>query len=219
MEAKMLNLRLSFAISSLIIIFWASYAEQSVRAQAPVSPELASPSAPSPFTPSASNIGQRVREPIRISYQNGELAIDTVNAPLGDILRAISIRTGALLRIPQEANEGVTRQIGPAPVTEVLNSLLNESPFNYIIEEFGANQSAPFRVTLLLKGSASRAMTEEYSDQGSAVAAALPQNIGEAFKKGVDERSALIQRIADINLQKIISKRKDEGASDVVRTW
>ena len=65
-------------------------------------------------SPNLGATAQQTRpEPVIIRYQGGELAIDAYNAPLDDILRAVCQRTGALIDVPQEATERVTRQIGP----------------------------------------------------------------------------------------------------------
>jgi hypothetical protein len=66
--------------------------------------------------------------------QNGLLTIDSQNATLAQVLRAVQTQTGASIEVPGSANsERVVAQLGPGRPSEVLNTLLNGTKFNYVI--------------------------------------------------------------------------------------
>ncbi len=155
---------------------------------------------------------EQAREPINIKYENGELTIDTLNAPLDDILRAICRQTGALIPIPENANERVTTQLGPGRLIVVLGALLNDTNFNYLIEELGPDQSAPVRASLTLKGSgldttATPVMSAEMVERQAEQAVAQ--------QKALSERSALLRQINKEHLQfvhEVMDAQQAEGA-------
>jgi hypothetical protein len=69
-----------------------------------------------------------------VKYANGKLSIAAQNATMGDLLRALSSATGAVIDFPNEhAAERMSANIGPGTVRDVLSSLLNGSGFNYVI--------------------------------------------------------------------------------------
>ncbi len=145
---------------------------------------------------------QGAPEPAIITYLNGELTIDAHYAFLSDILRAICERTGAIIPIPQGTNERVNRQIGPGPVINVLGSLLNETNFDYLIEELNADQSAPVRVVLSLKGTVSHAPSKiETSILSTAIPDPEEVEKEDAREQAISERMALMRQINDQHLQ------------------
>jgi type II secretory pathway component GspD/PulD (secretin) len=126
----------------------ASQNSQSALQQATaVPPPAPPPSVPPEAVPS---------DPPVVRYQNGELTIETQNSTLDDILRAVSKLTGAIMYIPPEANERVAGQMGPGPVVDVLNRLLNRSNFNYAILG-SAHSNGPVQVVLSVKSGDSAA--------------------------------------------------------------
>jgi hypothetical protein len=151
-------------------------------------------------------VEQKAREPIIILYQNGNLTIDALNAPLSDILRAVCLWTGALINVPSEANERVTIQIGPEKIINVLGSLLNESRFNYAIEELSVDQGAPVQVTLFLKGIPTRAR----QPIDAATAEEIQPEADAARKTGIAERSQLIRQIAGLRIEIMEEGLKDK---------
>jgi hypothetical protein len=69
-----------------------------------------------------------------VSYQAGELTIESKNATLAQVLRSVQAKTGGSFDIPPTANnDRVVAQLGPGQPKDVLASLLNGSKFNYII--------------------------------------------------------------------------------------
>lgn len=69
----------------------------------------------------------------QITYQGGMLTIVAQNSSLGDILREVHKRTGAMIEVPPTATERVATRIGPGPARDVLATLLNGSGFNYVM--------------------------------------------------------------------------------------
>jgi len=86
-----------------------------------------------------------------VTYINGKLSVTAKNSTLGDILRAISAKTGASIDIPEGANERVVSQLGPAPAREVMTALLNGSHFNYVMVGSESNPNAVAHVILTAK--------------------------------------------------------------------
>ena len=71
--------------------------------------------------------------PVITLYQNGELTIEAQNSNLRDVLRVVSTQTGTLIDIPPGHDERVVGVFGPGRPRDVLASLLNGSPFNYVM--------------------------------------------------------------------------------------
>lgn len=99
-----------------------------------------------PLTPE-----QRPAAAPMVTYIDGKLSVVARNSTLGDILRAISAKTGASIDIPEGANERVVSQLGPAPAREVMTALLNGSHFNYVMVGTEANPNAVAHVILTAK--------------------------------------------------------------------
>jgi hypothetical protein len=69
-----------------------------------------------------------------VTYQAGQLTIQSENATLAQVLRSVQAKTGASFDIPASANsDRVVAQLGPGQPRDVLATLLNGSKFNYII--------------------------------------------------------------------------------------
>ncbi len=83
----------------------------------------------------AQSVIEKVAPPApRITYRDGQLEITADNVPLSDVLREVSRKTGAEIKVPEgSANEPVFANIGPGPVRSVLTALLKGSQFNYVI--------------------------------------------------------------------------------------
>jgi hypothetical protein len=88
----------------------------------------------------------------QVSFQNGELTIDAPNSTLSQVLHAVEARTGASVDIPPgEGNERVVAKLGPGPPSEVLNSLLNGSKFDYLILGVADDPGAVQKVILTVR--------------------------------------------------------------------
>jgi hypothetical protein len=111
-----------FLVSSLLVLS----STAAVFAQSAASVPSAAPSTAA-STPAARSAPQ-------ITYVNGQLTISARDASLGDILRAVSTKTGAVIEFPSDrSQEHLFANAGPGPVREVLASLLNGSRFNYVM--------------------------------------------------------------------------------------
>jgi hypothetical protein len=114
-----------------------------------------------PLTPE-----QRPAAPPIVIYLNGKLSISAKNSTLGDVLRAIANKTGAAIDVPENANERVVSQLGPAPPRDVMSSLLNGSHFNYVMVGSENDPNSVVRVVLTAKS--------EKGETGTAVATSNP---------------------------------------------
>jgi hypothetical protein len=78
---------------------------------------------------------QAPEHPPVIAWDGKLLTIDAENSSLADILLAIRSHTGASIEMPGSTNrERIAIHLGPAPVREVISSLLYGTDFNYVIQ-------------------------------------------------------------------------------------
>lgn len=69
-----------------------------------------------------------------VTFQGGQLTIQSNNATLAQVLRSVQAKTGASFDIPASAgSDRVVAQLGPGQPKDILATLLNGSKFNYII--------------------------------------------------------------------------------------
>lgn len=112
-----------------------------------------------PLTPE-----QRPAAAPTVIYLDGKLSISAKNSTLSDVLRAIANKTGANIDIPENANERIVSQLGPAPARDVIASLLNGSHFNYVMVGTENDPNSVARVVLTAKS--------EKADTGNGTAVA-----------------------------------------------
>ncbi|MGA8272315.1 MAG: hypothetical protein WB919_12210 [Candidatus Sulfotelmatobacter sp.] len=114
----------SLAVTSLGLCLATSVFGQSATAGAATHSSVPAAAIPQPVKASA---------PV-VKYANGKLSIAAQNATMGDLLRALSSATGAVIDFPNDhAAERMSANVGPGTVRDVLSSLLNGSGFNYVI--------------------------------------------------------------------------------------
>lgn len=126
------------------------------------------PAAPEPPSPAPVSLPplQRPASPPVISWDGKRLTIDAENSALSDILLGIRSRTGASIEMPASTNaERVAVHLGPAPIREVLSSLLYGTDFNYVIQASEEDESGLGKVILSSKD----------GDRGDDVMAGDPQ--------------------------------------------
>ena len=93
-------------------------------AAAGVSPAVSNATPPPPAAPPQ----------VTVTYGNGMLRIRAEKATFAQVLSEVQRQTKAEIAIPAGADhEEVDADLGPAPVLEVLASLLNGSPYNFIL--------------------------------------------------------------------------------------
>jgi hypothetical protein len=142
-----------------------------------------------------------------VTYIDGKLSVIAKNSTLGDILRAISAKTGASIDIPEGANERVVSQLGPAPARDVMTALLNGSHFNYVMVGTETNPNAVVHVILTSKtdrpegsagAGASAAMNRPTVQPRSALQAAIMQPYQEMLEQQQAQQAALEAQQAGI---------------------
>jgi hypothetical protein len=80
------------------------------------------------------NTGNHARKSLDVKFRGGLISIRSQNATLGEVLSAISVKTGAEIDLPPAlAGEHITAQLGPASTKEVLEQLLSSSRFDYVL--------------------------------------------------------------------------------------
>lgn len=84
-----------------------------------------------------------------ISWDGKQLTIDAENTSLSEILLAIRARTGASIEMPPStSSERVAVHMGPAPVREVISSLLYGTDFNYVIQSSDGDEEGLGKVII-----------------------------------------------------------------------
>ncbi len=108
------------------------------------------PSNPAPVPAPSNQVPEQLpAQPPVISWDGNQLTIDAENSTLSDILLGIRARTGASIEMPPSTNrERVAAHLGPAPIREVLSSLLYGTDFNYIIQSADGDESGLGKVIL-----------------------------------------------------------------------
>jgi hypothetical protein len=133
------------------------------------------PPAPQPepvvYTPPPLRPEQMPAVAPRVSYQNGQLTVFAENSNLSDVLNGIRAATG--IRIENAGGSGgdrVAAKIGPAPVRDVLLSLLEGSRYDFVMLGSNTDPNQIERVVLAQKSAANG------SNQPPPAANNIPQN-------------------------------------------
>lgn len=118
-------------------------------AQANPNPPAAEPPAPPPAQVWLPPLQNPEHTPV-ISWDGNLLTIDAENSSLAEIMLGIRSRTGASIDMPGSASrERVAVHLGPAPIREVLSSLLYGTDFNYVIQSSEEDENALGKVILI----------------------------------------------------------------------
>jgi hypothetical protein len=125
---------------SLMVFALALYLTQGLLGQAPATGCGSSrsgagcPAVVTPSVPPAVNAHPPTICTPPVTYANGKLAICAQGTTLKELLRAVSVATGAVVEFPHaRAGEHISANIGPGPVRDVLATLLNGSGLNYVM--------------------------------------------------------------------------------------
>lgn len=90
---------------------------------------------------------------VAVTFQNGLLSVHSDRGNLAEVLNEIHNRTGAEIAVPSGAEqEPAFVDLGPAPAKEVLNALLQGTPYNFILIGSSSDPNAIERVLLSNKG-------------------------------------------------------------------
>jgi hypothetical protein len=157
------NLRYAGAMGVLASILIPLAAAQSVhrspqaqnKKQKPAPAVVAVP-APEPVAPPPPPVLTPEEMPARapeVAWDGTLLTINAENSTLSDILTAVHTSTGATIDMPPgSGSERIAVRLGPAPVREVLSSLLYGSNFDYIIQASSTNENGIQSVILTARG-------------------------------------------------------------------
>jgi len=122
-------------------------------AAAPVLPPAPVPAAIEPPQPKHLTPEQLPPQPPNVSWDGKQLTIDADNSTLSDVLVAVRVRTGASIDMPDTAvGERVFVHLGPAPVRDVISSLLYGTDFDYVIQSSDTDDDALRSVVLTQRG-------------------------------------------------------------------
>jgi hypothetical protein len=84
-----------------------------------------------------------------IAWDGQLLTVDAENSSLSDVLLGIRSRTAASIEMPASTSrERIAVHLGPAPIREVLSSLLYGTNFNYVIQSAEDDDGAVGKVIL-----------------------------------------------------------------------
>lgn len=139
--------------SSLIVQGGSLFGQSAPPAQGKKAPQGANQA---PAEPAGPPPGQIWLPPIQapqhapvIVWDGQLLTIDADNSSLADVLLAIRSRTGASIEMPASTNrERIAIHLGPAPVREVISSLLYGTDFNYVIQSVEGDEAALGKVII-----------------------------------------------------------------------
>lgn len=97
--------------------------------------------------------------PSGVSYTEGQLRIDAENVTLAAVLKLVAEKTGAVIEVPPgTGTERIFEHIGPGRPEDVLASLLNGSPFDFVIVGSPLGTHEPTQVLLSMRGTVTPAM-------------------------------------------------------------
>jgi hypothetical protein len=127
------------------------------RKEKPANPVVVAPAqqTPHPVVPiyGAAAPEQTLPQPPEIDWDGKLLTIDAENSKLSDVLLAVRAKTGASIDFPGGAtSERVAVHLGPAPVREVLSSLLYGTNFDYVIQGAGGDEEGLRSVVVTTRG-------------------------------------------------------------------
>jgi hypothetical protein len=90
------------------------------------------------------------RSPV-VTYQNGQLTIDAETLTLAEVLKLVAEKTGAEIEVPSGSGlDRIIEHAGPGRAEDVLASLLNGSPFDFVIVSSPQPPHDPTQVLLFL---------------------------------------------------------------------
>jgi len=135
-------------------------------------------SEPPQAPPPPPTLEQQAPTPPQVTYKNGQLAIDSRNATLSQVLRSVQAQTGASVEIPPGAgNERVVATLGPGQPKDVLASLLNGSKFNYVILGEANNPGSVQKVILMASTGGTSAASVATTAQNTPLPPQPPQAV------------------------------------------
>jgi hypothetical protein len=140
-------------VSGLIVQIGPAFGQSAPPPQSKKTPQGANQAPAEPAGPPPAQIWlppvQAPQHSPVIVWDGQLLTIDAENSSLSDVLLAIRSRTGASIEMPASTNrERIAIHLGPAPVREVLSSLLYGTDFNYVIQSVEGDETALGKVII-----------------------------------------------------------------------
>jgi len=115
-----------------------------------------------------------------VTYQGGQLSINSQGSTLVDLLKAIAQKTGAVIDVPAGGgSEAVFAHSGPGTPDAVLRALLTGSDFNFVILTPPRTPHNPVHILLFQRGPAGEAVPESVAEAPSS--GTEPQLYGAGF--------------------------------------
>jgi hypothetical protein len=157
--------------------------QQEKAAEAAAAPQEQTVATPRvPLVAGAEVEEQILTQPPEVSWDGKLLTIDTENSTLTDILLAVRSATGASVEIPSSAaSERVALHIGPAPIRDVLSTLLYGTNFDYIIQASADDEDSLRSVIVTEHGKADDIVT---ADGSTAPSPTVPSGPGVRMMRG-----------------------------------
>jgi len=91
------------------------------------------------------------QHPPVVTYRDGQLTINAQNSTLAEVLKLVAEKTGAVIEVPPGSGlERIVEHTGPGRAEDVLASLLNGSPFDFVIVGSPQPPHVPMQVLLSL---------------------------------------------------------------------
>jgi hypothetical protein len=119
----------------------------------------------------------------RVSYHNGALTVVAENSTMADVIAQVRAATGVKIEtVGGPSGERIAVRIGPAPVRDVILSLVQGSQYDFIILGVSGQPNAVERVILTPKvagGSVASAASPPPRFSGNAIYQAPPQEVSE----------------------------------------
>ncbi len=114
-----------------------------------------------------------------VTYQNGQLTINAETSTLAEVLKLVAEKTGAEIDVPPGSGlDRIIEHAGPGRAEDVLASLLNGSPFDFVIVSSPQPPHDPTQVLLFLHAAATPASPPPQVSADQTSAAAQPKPFG-----------------------------------------
>lgn len=96
----------------------------------------------------ATNPDAPLPAPPSVTYNDGKLTVVAGNAALNEVLKAIGTQAGVTIDGAMSGHERIAAKVGPAPVRDVLISLLEGSHYDFVILSDNADSRRVARLVL-----------------------------------------------------------------------
>lgn len=139
---------------------------------------------------------QRPALPPVVIFANGKLTVTAKNSTLADILRTVASKTGAVIDVPEGAEERVVTSLGPAPARDVMAALLNGSHYNYVMVGTEADPEAVAHIILTAKAGNADAATVASAGRPMPTRATLQAAAMQPYQEIVQQQRAIQEQQA-----------------------